>query len=986
MPDEARHTTGVDRLKTAGRVTPAVLAVVLTGYVVYELREGWEKADHVASVAAAILAGLAIVTAVAMPWMQRRVKSASVGANELILIRENVKDRREAEAQESGLLTGLMLPVTIGDVELDMNGDVSAPQTVSRAARLFAWIRLDRSDDVPDTEQALLWDYETFTSRWAQFVFNRYQARSAGGAAAPVRMVVHGTGGVGKSTLALMLTLGLVRRDANAAFGVCTDEVTPVPLLVSLSDFDGRLPFTRWINRKARRLYPALEHVTIGPEDRRGLVGRLMNTGLAVLVLDGWDEMPSVVREQAATGIRDFLRDTDSIIIFSRATTADEAKERIGALAGRLEIIPVNRPAMVQRQAYLRHRAGLGAGERVPWDKAAVEGLAVALQERPELAEVLSTPMLLDLAARGVGLGNVTIDDLMETAGNNQENATRKVLLRAHVNWALKDFPGPNKVLTNARSTMWLTHLVHVMTQPGRDQVIGRPAETNTSQIPDRERRQPSYQLSWWRTVSRAPRTVLAVAAALSLLPAYWLALQMPVGLTRGLAIGCGVGVGAAFLRDRPIVWSAAPLVWLVIAGEVLLVGTLLRDVRQAMVDALEIASSVTAAYLVLDTLLRSRWPRRLKWQPKWAQESARWIGRWSRRRLLGAARMTRRAPRWIDWLWRWSVLVPGRRTGRLAAPTVMTLVTGFIGWAPPVLFRHLIGFDDPERKVAMVYVGTTFGIGLATIAARAYITKKETIPDEVRVTREPRAEPGIHALLVGLLFATSIGVGGAVGGWMRYGFWYAVVALGVFLAVAGIPVGFVGGMVKWLCSPLAQPKHAIPEGAGAANPAHIDPDADDEQFTRPESVVPMRSDRTLALSILGSITALAAATIWVLINVFPHTTETIRANATGYAIGPEDAPLVALTLGVIVACTYTAWPAFLFSHLWLVARGELPWRLQLYATELQQARIIIRDGDTYKLRYAGLRTYLGEELYYDLRPHLVRPEPVVEPERVGAG
>jgi hypothetical protein len=45
-----------------------------------------------------------------------------------------------------------------------------------------------------------------------------------------------------------------------------------------------------------------------------------------------------------------------------------------------------------------------------------------------------------------------------------------------------------------------------------------------------------------------------------------------------------------------------------------------------------------------------------------------------------------------------------------------------------------------------------------------------------------------------------------------------------------------------------------------------------------------------------------------------------------------------------------------------------------VYASELQEARIIIRDGDTYKFRYAGLRTYLGEDLYYDLRPHLARP------------
>jgi hypothetical protein len=125
-----------------------------------------------------------------------------------------------------------------------------------------------------------------------------------------------------------------------------------------------------------------------------------------------------------------------------------------------------------------------------------------------------------------------------------------------------------------------------------------------------------------------------------------------------------------------------------------------------------------------------------------------------------------------------------------------------------------------------------------------------------------------------------------------------------------------------------------------------------------------VRSDRLLAVWILISIAVLATMSIWVMDHEVTAVAAHILPSAPRYAIGPEDGVLVALTLGVIVACTYTVWPIFVFAHLWLVARRKLPWRLRLFATDLQKSRIIIRDGDVYRFRYSGLRTYLGSTLY----------------------
>jgi hypothetical protein len=962
-----RSANGARRLSLA--VRRLVRAVAVLGYLsaigtmVLALRHGVKEADPVGSVVGAMLAAFAGLMTYADQHGNKSTAVATVTAADMEAIRAEVLTVREEEAADRGLqnLGGKLLPLTVGDQGLPSSAPepaVAAPAGTGADRLALAMAAPAPVGERPD----LLWDHQQFAAVWARFVMSRHQRRADGTTERPVRLAVHGIGGVGKTTLALLLTLGLLRWKAAGQSGVCTDSSTPVPLLISLSGYDGRTELVRWLNRKARRLYPSLDRIQAGPNDEHGPVGRLLNEGRAILILDGWDEMRSAAKARAAADLARFIRGNWHLIILSRAETSGEVANRLGALHGEMDIVDVKLPDLAQRQAYLRHRAAVGRGQNDVWHTASIMRLADDMNVVTALHEVLATPMMLDLAARAIGVGETTVEALKQMALRGTK-ATRAWLLRLHVQWATSPTRrSPQRLLSNPRSKMWLTYLARIM------------VETKT------------HQLSWWRTAGRPPERPFAAAAAMSVLPAYWLALQMPVGLTRGLAIGCGVGVGAAFLRSRPIGWLTAVAVFATIAGSVQLVGTIMLGWEQATADALEIASSVTAAYLILDTLLKSRWPLRIT-RPAWIVRSAgrvvgagRWIGQRSARLTRHVpARPARTAREGRSWL--------GPRLRRLLPPVTATVLAGFVGALPPVLFRLLSGFADKERSPLMVYVGVTFGIGLAVIAARSYITKDETVPDQVRFTGRERTEPWYLSVLVAMLFATSIGAGGAIGGWMRYTGSYAVAVGVVFLFVAGFPVGIVGGSVKWLCRPLRQSTTGVPTSSpseptaastapvkgdsGAPSPADDD---EDEDFGRPETAVTMRADRWLAILIYGGILVLSAISIWALNRGLPEIPAAIRNDSPSrYAVGPEDSVLVMSTLGTIVAATFTVWPMFVIAHLWRVAHGMLPWRLRRFAIELQRSRIIIRDGDTYKFRYAGLRSYLGEELYEELR---VRPSP----------
>ena len=101
--------------------------------------------------------------------------------------------------------------------------------------------------------------------------------------------------------------------------------------------------------------------------------------------------------------------------------------------------------------------------------------------------------------------------------------------------------------------------------------------------------------LAWWRIHEAVPPAFLTAAATTPLLPAYWLCLSMPPGLTRGFAIGAATGIFLGITRGLTFGIKAtaagAALVALIVAA----VGIIrLGAGHVVLADEAEIVSALT--------------------------------------------------------------------------------------------------------------------------------------------------------------------------------------------------------------------------------------------------------------------------------------------------------------------------------------------------------------------------------------------------------
>jgi hypothetical protein len=172
---------------------------------------------------------------------------------------------------------------------------------------------------------------------------------------------------------------------------------------------------------------------------------------------------------------------------------------------------------------------------------------------------------------------------------------------------------------------------------------------------------------------------MLAGVAAASAAPMYWLALSMPVGLTRGMAIGGMFGVLTGVLqrtiaggagRRVQLLTRPAVTVFLVVSAAVLAVGRLQVGWHQAVVDGVELATSLGLATFVAAGLLH--------------------LSRWR--------------------------------------ATALVLATAVVGASCTTYVAALTHFDDPDRGPASLLVGVGFGVGIATVAARISATRASRV------------------------------------------------------------------------------------------------------------------------------------------------------------------------------------------------------------------------------------------------------------------
>ncbi|MFH9728881.1 NACHT domain-containing protein [Streptomyces sp. NPDC017260] len=288
------------------------------------------------------------------------------------------------------------------------------------------------------------------------------------------RLVVLGEPGAGKSVVAVQFVLGVL--DAR-------QEGDPVPVLFPLAGWDPcALSLRGWLADRLAKDYGSLA-APVG--DSRTLAQELLDAGLVLPVLDGFDEIPPAAHESALRSLNAEL-DTRLPTLLTCRTAAWADGVRRGGVLTAAEIVRLRPLAFATARAYLTRTARHGSA----WTP--------VLEAPPaRLVEALSSPLTVTLA-RAVyedpsrDPAELTDPDRFPTADDIEDH-----LLDAFVPTA---FAGPETTWHPQAAHRWLCRLARDLTDSGAS-------------------------LAWWELPAAMPRplrvfgpAVLALLATAALL------------------------------------------------------------------------------------------------------------------------------------------------------------------------------------------------------------------------------------------------------------------------------------------------------------------------------------------------------------------------------------------------------------------------------------------------------------------------------------
>ncbi|SFW78047.1 BTAD domain-containing putative transcriptional regulator [Amycolatopsis australiensis] len=243
-------------------------------------------------------------------------------------------------------------------------------------------------------------------------------------AALPVpQLVVLGDPGSGKSVLALMLTLQLLRTRAPDG---------PVPVLLSLASWDPRREhLDRWPAGRLADDHPALRNAR---EYGRDAPTRLVLGGHVLPVLDGLDEMPADLRAAALDALDQTMAVGRSLVLTCRSAEYEQVTRESGPVLGAATVVRLEPVTRQEALTYLSAREGAGRNRWLP--------VAERLRREPDapLARVLRTPLMVDLARSAYRRPGT---DPAELLGSEDAGAIEGRLLDSFVPHACARVPEP---------------------------------------------------------------------------------------------------------------------------------------------------------------------------------------------------------------------------------------------------------------------------------------------------------------------------------------------------------------------------------------------------------------------------------------------------------------------------------------------------------------------------------------------------------------
>ncbi|MFF8945171.1 hypothetical protein ACF1A5_23395 [Streptomyces sp. NPDC014864] len=325
------------------------------------------------------------------------------------------------------------------------------------------------------------------------------------------RLVVLGEPGSGKTVLAIMLVLGLLRSR--------TDQ-EPVPVLLSAASWDPLdEPLDDWIVGTV-----AAEYFHGHGEIPRALLSR----GKLLPVLDGLDEMPEQARRGAVSAINEGSGERQGIVVTCRSAEYQDVIEGGDPVLSRAPVVEVQ-PLSVDTML-----AQLGPGPDRSPPSAGIAAIMERLGSDPRgpLAKALSTPLMLSLA-RSVHRGDPGVPSSLLTC--TSRHGAEDHLLDRTLETAYADLD-PHGA---EQARHWLTQLArHLHRRRERD-------------------------LNWWsmsdHMLSRWTGPWIGIALGFLVLVPATVGFSFAGSDSLPDSLGAGAGVGAAFAVLSMIVWFALP-------------------------------------------------------------------------------------------------------------------------------------------------------------------------------------------------------------------------------------------------------------------------------------------------------------------------------------------------------------------------------------------------------------------------------------------
>ncbi|WP_189134598.1 NACHT domain-containing protein [Wenjunlia tyrosinilytica] len=204
------------------------------------------------------------------------------------------------------------------------------------------------------------------------------------------RLLLLGRPGAGKTMLLLRLLLSLLARRAEGA---------AVPVLFPLASWNpDESPLRDWMAERLARDYSGLADPTTTGSERLGRARTLLERGLVLPILDGFDEIPGPLRGQALDAINASLPLGQELILSSRVAEYRDVLFPVAGLPVRLagaaavELAPLDARDAAE---YLRRDAGgHGTAAASRW-----EAVVARLGDMDDpVGQALRTPLMLGLA------------------------------------------------------------------------------------------------------------------------------------------------------------------------------------------------------------------------------------------------------------------------------------------------------------------------------------------------------------------------------------------------------------------------------------------------------------------------------------------------------------------------------------------------------------------------------------------------------------